>query len=91
MVSSTEFHAHKIAVILEQSVANLFPGVSGALTLLKSIDAHLEDKPKDDFSNFRNDLRDFLNPVTSRMNGAAEGAAAAGLPNRDAVFPAFRP
>jgi len=65
--------------------------VAAMVTLLQLIDDHVKDPPKDDFSNFTSDLRDFLNPVTSRVNGAAEARAARDLPNPDAVFPAFRP
>jgi len=59
--------------------------------ILVAIDEHVKDPPKDDFSNFRNELRDFLNPVTSRVDGPGELRAAMAHPHRDKVFPAFRP
>lgn len=65
--------------------------VAAIFKVLQLIDEHVQDPPKDDFSNFTSDLRDFLNPVTSRVNGAAEARAARDLPNHDVVFPAFRP
>lgn len=61
------------------------------LKILEHIDSLMPDPAKEDFSNFRRDLEDFLNPATSRVNVERELAAAMALPDRDRVFPAFRP
>lgn len=91
LASLTELNSRKTAFILETMSAALLPGVSGAVNFLKSIDANIADKERTSLGGFANELRDFLNPATSRVDAVGEARAADRIPNRHLVFPAFRP